>query len=137
MSVRKGDRTVGNLQVLELAKQLVKYTLERVASERCIPKKQRWVLGDKIASACLNAVTNIRKANSVLVQTHEDYMLRRKYQNEAHAELGALYALVDVALNIYPIPSSTVETWSNLIYDTDEKLKAWMRSDKERYKNVI
>lgn len=101
MSVRSGDRTQGKLEVLNLAMNLCTHTLRLCRTERYFPKSQRWLLTQKIASEAVDALTCIRKANATLVDGTEDhYRLRSGYQAEAHAHLGALYALVDIAYNM-------------------------------------
>ncbi len=136
MSVRKGDRTQGKLEVLNLAMNLCIHTLQLCKNEKYFPKSQRWLLTQKIAGEAVDQLTSIRKANATLLDGSEDrYRYRREQQTEAHAHLGALYALVDVAFNMNSgLGADQVAFWTGLIRDTDDKLKAWIRSDKERFK---
>ena len=136
MSVRKGDRTESDLEVLNCAKELALYTLRAVKNERLFPKNQRWIMSQKIANECVDAVTLIRMANSVWVDTDEDYKYRRSLQVQAHAHLGGLFSLVDLAYNFNDIDSAKIEYWTKLIHDTDSKLKSWMKSEKEKRKQV-
>lgn len=135
MSVRAGDRTQGKLEVLNLAMNLCTHTLRLCKNEKYFPKSQRWLFTSKLANEAVSAMTNIRKANATLLDGDEDhYKLRKTYQAEAHANLGALYALIDVAFNMGTgLDSGQVEYWTGLVRDTDEKLKAWIRSDKKTY----
>lgn len=134
MSVRKGDRAEGKLQVLELAEKLCIHSLQKCKNEKCFPKSQRWLLTQKIADEATNALICIRKANVTYPDGSEErYQYRREKQTEAHASLGALYALVDVAHQMNSgLDGDATEYWTKLIRDTDQKLQAWMRSDKER-----
>ena len=43
MSVRKGDRGEGKLQVLNKARELKKYSLARLKNEKTFPKSTRWL----------------------------------------------------------------------------------------------
>lgn len=135
MSVRKGDRTQGKLEVLNLAMSLCTHTLQLCKNEKYFPKSQRWMFTQKITSEAIDALTDIRKANATLVDgTEEHYRIRSEYQTKAHAHLGALYALADIAFNMNSgLSSDQVAYWTSLIRDTDEKLKAWIRSDKKIY----
>lgn len=87
MSVRKGDRGEGKLQVLNKARELKKYTLGLIKME----------------------------------------------QVKAHAHLDALLDLADDAYDAGYISGNQVEYWTGLILKTDDLLKAWIKSDKEKY----
>lgn len=135
MSVRKGDRTQGKLEVLNLAMNLCIYTLQLCRNEKYFPKSQRWLLTQKIANEAVDALACIRRANATFIDgTEERYQYRSGQQAEAHARLGALYALVDIAFNMNSgLGADQVEYWTGLIRDTDTKLKAWAKSDKKTH----
>lgn len=50
MSVRKGDRGEGKLQVLNKARELKKYTLGLIKSEKHFPKSTRWIYASPIVN---------------------------------------------------------------------------------------
>lgn len=137
MSVRKGERTEGNLQVLNLSMNLAKYTLQICSNEKVFPKKQRWVTTQKLVNECIDAVSCIRRANSVFVKTTEDYLYRRSQQIEARAHLSALLTLIDLSYQAFSIESHRIEYWTGLVYDTEEKLRAWTNSDWTRFGKYI
>lgn len=137
MSVRTGDRTQGKLQVLDLAMKLCVHTLQLCKNDKLFPKSQRWLLTSKIANEATEAMMCIRRANATMVD-EAHYETRRQYragqQMEAHARLASLIALIDVAYGMNStIGGDRVEYWTRLIVETDERLKAWMRSDSKRY----
>lgn len=137
MSVRKGDRTQGRLEVLDLAMKLCVHTLTLCKSEELFPKSQRWILTQKIANEAVDALACIRRANATLVDginIDERHNYRSRQQTEAHAHLGALYALVDIAYNMNKgIDGNRVANWTQMIVDTDDRLKAWMRANDNDY----
>lgn len=137
MSVRKGDREQGKLEVLNLAMNLCTHTLNLCKSDKLFPKSQRWLLTQKIANEAVDALTCIRRANATLVDgidIDERHTYRSRQQTEAHAHLGALYALVDIAYNMNDsIDGNRVANWTQLIVNTDDKLKAWIRANNEDY----
>lgn len=141
MSVRKGERSQGKLQVLNLAKHCCVYSLSLCRNERVFPKSQRWLITSKVANEAVEALTCIRRANSVLItlgpNMEEEYRYRSSQQLEAHAHLEALLSLIDVSFALNNIEPDRIQFWTKLIVDTDEKLKAWIRSDKERYFNLL
>ena len=137
MSVRKGDRTQGKLEVLKLATNLCIYTMQLCRNEKIFPKSQRWLLTQRIINEALDGMTCVRRANATLVgegtSAADNFRYRHGQQVEAHAHYGALYSLVDLAYNMGYIDSGRVENWTAMISDTDDKLKAWMRSNQNDY----
>ena len=136
MSVVKNKRTQGDLQVLNLSKNPLSHTMTKCKNETLFPKRQRWLLCNRLINASLEIVTNVREANAILVQTRFDYMLRREHQNKAHAELNSMYNLLEVALDFTPLSPSELEYWCTMVKETDDALKHWMRSDADRYKDI-
>ena len=135
MSVRKGDRGEGKLQVLNKARELKKYSLAIVKSEKNFPKSTRWLYASPIVNEVREACICIRHANSVYVTTEDEYNYRRMEQVKAHAHLDALLDLIDDAYDAGYISGKQVEYWTGLILHTDDLLKAWIKSDKEKHKS--
>jgi hypothetical protein len=141
MSVPVGKRGKGQLQVLNMVSQLSAYTVKALRNDQVIPKSSRWILASKIADECLGAYRNIRKANSVKVdsgadgpeEAWKDYLRRRRHQKKAYRNLEALLGLLDITYNAYCIPDYKICEWAGLAVETEEKLLAWMQSDKRRY----
>ena len=137
MSVRKGDRGEGKLQVLNKARELKKYSLGLIKNEKHFPKSTRWLYAKPIADEIRAACICIRHANSVYLSndiTREgEYRYRRGEQTKAHAHLDALLDLIDDAYDAGYITGKEVEYWTGLILQTDDLLKAWIKSDKENY----
>lgn len=133
MSVRTYDRTQGKLEVLEKCRILIEYSIPILKNENLFPKRDRWILTKPIVDELIGALVCIRRANSTFVVTDLDYRYRRQNQIEAHARLDAALSLIDIAFNVLNLEARRVEHWIGLILDTDDKLKSWMKSDKERY----
>lgn len=133
MSVRKGDRAEGKLQVLNCSLKLAEYTMQICRSEKIFPKSQRWIMSQRLVNECLDAVTCIRRANAVRVENESSRDYRRAQQMEAHSHICAMLSLIDLAHRVFDVELRRVEYWVQLAVDTDNKLVSWMRSDKERY----
>ena len=134
MSVRKGDRSEGNLQVLNLIRIVSAHTLQKCRSEKVFPKSSRWIMAKPIMDECLGALTCVRRANAVYVGDDADaWRYRRNQQVQAHSHLDALLSLIDLAFTSFNIDPDAVQYWTKITVEADEKLKAWMKSDKERY----
>lgn len=137
MSVRVGDRTEGTLGVLNEIKVLATYTIQACKQEKVFPKCSRWIMAKPIVDECISALTCVRRANAVLVQTKMDFDYRRNNQVQAHSHLDAMLSLVDLAYSAFDIETRKVEYWTGLILKADDKLKAWIKSDKERYQKIV
>lgn len=136
MSVRKGDRTESSFEVLTLMRNLSQYTIQAVGNERIFPKKSRWVVAQKIAQECIEAYSCIMGANSVWIDKdspEDEKKYRRSLQIQAHSHLQSLLALVDLAFVVYSFDGNKAEFWTKSVRDTDTKLKAWMKSEKEKF----
>ena len=133
MSVRTYDRTQGKLEVLDKCRVLIEHSIPILKNENLFPKRDRWILTKPIIDELIGALTCIRRANSTFVLTDADYKYRRQNQVEAHARLGAALSLIDIAFNVLNLEGRRVEYWVGLILETDDKLKSWMKSDRERY----
>jgi hypothetical protein len=133
MSVVKGYREVGNFRVFNEVMTLCKYTLRAVKSEKVFPKSYRWLLSQKIADEAVDAVACVKRANSVHVITQKDFDYRRDQQLRAYAHLEALLGLIDVAFNVLEINAHKIEFWTGLVITTENSLKNWSKSDKQRY----
>ena len=136
MSVRKGDRGEGKLQVLNKARELKKYSLAALKNEKHFPKSTRWLYASPIATEVREACICIRHANSVYVTNAEEYNYRRMEQVKAHAHLDALLDLIDDAYDAGYISGDKAEFWTGLILKTDDLLKAWIKSDKDKYQDM-
>ena len=97
MSVPKGKRTEGKLQVLVELQALCTYTIQICKNEKNFPKRDRWILTQHIVKLAVEAYTLARRANAVRVMTMEDYKLRRSYQIQCKSSLEALLGLIDIA----------------------------------------
>ena len=134
LSVRKGDRSEGTLQVLNDIRILSKYTIDRCRSEKVFPKSSRWVMAKPIMDECIGALTCVRRANAVFVGNEVDnWRYRRNQQVQAHSHIDALLTLIDLAYTSFNLEPHQVEYWTKLAVEADDKLKAWMKSDKDRY----
>jgi hypothetical protein len=94
MSVRTGDRSEGTLIILNKISRLGEYTIQICKSEKVFPKSSRWIMAKPIVDECVSALTCVRRANAVLVQTVTDYEYRRNQQVQAHSHLDAIEPLL-------------------------------------------
>lgn len=133
MSVRKGDRNEGKLQVLNKARALKTYTIDRA---KTFPKSTRWIYAAPIVNEIRAACISIRHANSVHFPSEyqKDNEYRRREQILAHASLDALLDLIEDAYAAHYISGDQLDYWTGLVVEADELLKAWIKSDTAKLK---
>ena len=113
-------------------------------NEKIFPKSNRWLLTQPIVNETVNAMNCIRRANATPLpneKTPEDIAkdnIRYRYnqQRSAYAHYEALLGMMDVAYAIMPIGGERMEYWTGLVIQTEEKLKAWQKSDKKRVSEI-
>lgn len=128
MSVRKYERREGTLEVLTRANILVQYTIRICKNDKIFPKNSRWLLATRIVNSALDGYSCIRRANALPLTNH----LRQELQEEAYSHLELLLSLINIAYDTYNIQTRRVEHWTKLTVETEIKLRAWMKSDKNR-----
>lgn len=137
MSVPKGCRTEGKLQVMIELQALCTYTIQICKNEKNFPKRDRWILTQHIVHHAVDAYSHARKANAVRVTTMEDYKLRREYQIRCRTSLEALLGMIEIAYMSLGLDGSRVEFWTKSVISAEEKLSAWRSGDRKRYKKLL
>lgn len=139
MSVRKNDRnrgSEGKLQVIEYSKNLVKYTHDRVKSD-IFPKSERWMTAKNIWDMCIGAHTSIIRANAIRVDSRIDAEQRLLLEKEAIGYLDALISLLDVIHVLGMISDDRCDFWTGLATDTQNLVKAWLKSNRREYQSYL
>lgn len=128
MSVRKYERKQGHLEVLTRANILAQYTLRICTNDKIFPKKARWMMSNRIVNEALDAFGCIKRANA-LPLFHKE---RSELQAEAKSHLECLLSYMDLAYDVYNIPTRKIAYWTELVVMTEDKLKHWVESDRKR-----
>ncbi len=136
MSVIVPDRKEGKLEVLEKIAELYDYSSTLCQGEKWFPKRTRWLLANRILNGVIDAGEAVAMANSLSLDSIEDYALRREYQAAAKAHLFRVLYLVELAYKDKGnhVSGRQTDHWTELIENALKKLAAWVRSDKERKK---
>jgi len=137
MAVVKGNRQEGKLEVITKCRILCAYTIQVCRSEKIFPKKNRWLLTQKIVNEALESMTCLRIANSVRVQVRSDYDFRRAKQIEAYGHLEALLTLIDLAYEALSIETARIENWTKAVLETEGLLQRWRKADRGYYRDII
>lgn len=133
MSVPEGKRTESKLAVQTKSKALALYTVTICGNEKIFPKRDRWVVTNRIVSTALTIMEEVDVANDIYVSTKGDFELRRKSQTIALSSTAKLLGLMELAYIKYGIEGKRIQYWTGLVLEVRELVKKWRKSDKDRY----
>ena len=133
MSVPKGCRTEGKLQVLTDLQALCVYTIQICKNEKNFPKRDRWILTAPIVKCAVKAYAKVLEANAIVVVKLDDYMMRRKCQIQARKKLKAMLGLIEIAYTTLSLEDDRLEYWTGYVKNCLELLSKWRAADRKRY----
>lgn len=137
MSVRKGDRDEGDLQVIDASRILLDYTYDRVKDKNIFSKADRWPLAKEIFDCALQARACICRANDIRVESRQEAEDRLGLEKLALGYLGTLETLIDLCDLKGKISENRTEYWTGLVVNTLIPLKGLLKKDRRRYKEYI
>ena len=134
MSVIKSKRTTSDMEFIATARKLEIYTIQKCVN---FPKRYTFYVSQPIANAATRIYEDVKRANSIYPTNQHEVQIRRDCFIRANAELQSLISQLEVAQEIFGIDMETLRVWMDII-DTEIRLvKAVMKSDRERYKNIL
>lgn len=136
MSVPKAKRGEGRLEVLTKALELADYTRQVCKSEKTFPKRDRWLLTQRIVSESLEIAMHIRKGNTIRVERESDFLERRQHQQEAMESCEWLLTLVDMAYRDPDIgvDGKRAEYWTGLVLEVERLISGWRKADRDAWR---
>ncbi|MBR0172309.1 MAG: four helix bundle protein [Lachnospiraceae bacterium] len=119
------------LSVITKAKDLCSYIL--TVTEKS-PKRFRFTLVSKLQNYALNLIENLYRANEVFLTKGDLRAIekRREYQHQAMTECKLLSYMALVAREQGAILPKQYEQITAKVYDVQNLLGAWMKSDDKR-----
>jgi len=134
MSVIKSKRTTSDMEFIATARKLEIYTIQKCVN---FPKRYTFYVSQPIANSATRIYEDVKRANSIYPTNQHEVQIRRDCFIRANAELQSLISQLEVAQEIFGIDMETLRVWMDII-DTEIRLvKAVMKSDRERYKNIL
>ena len=133
MTVPEGKRTKSKLDFHTKAIELAVYTKQICNNNNIFPKRDRWILANRLVDASVAILVNVVKANGVFVSSRETYEKRLAYQRLARDATLEMLALMDFAYAVYPIGGRRMGHWTKLVSDERKLILAWMKSDRDRF----
>ena len=133
MSVIRSARSVSEVQFLHTARELQIYTIQKCVG---FPKRYTFYVSQPLAAVATRIYEDVKRGNSIYPTNQHEVQLRRDYFLQALAELQNLISQVEVAYELFRFDANIMEHWMELV-DTEMKLvKALLKSDKSRYKDL-
>lgn len=114
MSVPENRRKESKLAVQTKAKELAYYTVRICSNEKVFPKRDRWIITNRIVSTVLTIMEEVDVANDIFVSTKGDFELRRKSQTIAFSSTAKLLGLMELAYIKYAIEGNTYGVMKNM-----------------------
>lgn len=136
MAVPEYMRSLGRLKVITSAYKNCVHTLTVCKSEKNFPKRDRWILTNRIIDAANGILQCCIMANNINVKTASDYELRRQYQMQAKGHAMNQLALMRLAFEVLSLEISE-EHWIQLVDDVITLLTGWMDSDRRKHDHLL
>lgn len=133
MSVVRSKRGESEVEFLHTARELEMYSIRKYVN---FPKRFTFYLSQPIANIATRIYENVKKANSIYPTNQHEAQMRRDYLLTANAELFNLVSQVEVAHEMFGLEPNVMAYWSEIIEKEVRLVKALMKKDKERYKNL-
>ena len=133
MSVIKSNRAESEMECIYNARELELFTLRKCSS---FPKSFLFLKTESIAKLAVSIHSHVKQANSIYPLNQEEVQKRRNHLIDANAELNDLIGALEVAQELFGINMSVMKSWSQLIEKEIRLVKAVMKKDRERYKDL-
>lgn len=136
MSVVKSKRSESNIEFLNTAREVEIFYLKILAQK---PKKYKAFLSDELIRLSADTYNNAKAANSIYPASADDAKLRRQYMLKAYCSNQMVISQTEVLYAVCQSDALSIkelEQIAHKLYDLDKLLKAVIKKDKERYKDL-
>ena len=133
MSVIKSKRSTSDMEFLYNARKLQIHTIKKCVN---FPKRYTFYVSQPIAECATRIHEYVKCANSIYPLNQHEVQMRRDYFLRANAELNNLVSQIEVANELFGIDMDSLKYWMDIVELEIRLVKAVMKSDRERYKNL-
>lgn len=133
MSVIKSKRSTSPIEFLHTARELELYTIKKAVG---FPKRYTFYVSQPLTHTATNVHKLVKMGNSVYPTNQHEVQIRRDYFLKALAELQALVSQIEVATQLFPITGDQLRFWMDMVNREDRLIRAVLKREKERYKNI-
>ncbi len=136
MSVPQGMRSRSKLEAAIKARELAAHTIRITSNPKKFPVEFRELLGKSYAEVALKIFNSCWAANNIRVTNRAAWEKRKELQDEAARACVVLLADIDLGAEVYKLPTKRVESWSNMVIETLDLIRAWRDADQKRYGKI-
>lgn len=133
MSVIKSNRSESEMEFIHTARQLQIYSIQKCVG---FPKRYTFYVSQPIADMATKIHDYVKCANSVYPLSQHEAQIRRGYLLRANALLNSLVSQLEVAAELFGIEPDTMQYWMQIVEKEIRLVKAVLKKDKERYKDL-
>ena len=136
MSVPASQRSHSKLEVILMARHLAAYTIKITKNQNVfLPDYNNGITND-IISIAKSIYVDCWTANNIYVTYREDWLERKKLQENAARNCNNLLALIQLAQEVFHLKTKRIKYWGQKTIDVRNKIRAWSSSDSKRYSLV-
>lgn len=133
MSVIKSKRNTSTMEFLATARKLQIYTIQKCVN---FPKRYTFYVSQPLANAATRVYEYVKCANSIYPLNQHEAQLRRDCLIKANAELNSIASQLEVAQELFGIDMETLMYWAEMVNTEIKLVKAVMKNDRDRYKDL-
>ena len=133
MAVIKSKRSTSEMEFLATARKLEIYTIQKCVN---FPKRYTFYVSQPIANAATRIYENVKRGNSIYPLNQHEVQMRRDYFLNAYIELQSMVSQIEVAQELFGIEMETMKYWMEIIISEIRLVRAVLKNDRERYKNL-
>lgn len=133
MSVIKSNRAESEMEFIHTARQLQIHTIQKCVN---FPKRYTFYVSQPIAECATRIHEYVKCANSIYPLNQHEVQMRRDYLLRANAELNSLVSQLEVANELFGIEGDKMKYWMEIVEKEIRLVKAVMKKDRERYKDL-
>ena len=133
MSVIKSKRKPSDMAFLYNARQLQIHTIKKCVN---FPKRYTFYISQQIANCATRIHENVKLGNSIFPTNQHEVQMRRDYFLQANAELYNLVSQIEVANELFGLEADSMIYWMDMIEEEIRLVKAVIKKDRERYKEL-
>ena len=136
ISVNKSQRD-DKSDVCYLATQLELKVIRMTMNEKYFPKRARFVISNKIIECATDLAANFIAANDIFPNNENKLEIREKYQVIGKSRFVSLKHELNVAHQLFNIPSGVMDEVFDLISQIDKKYSNWFKSGRKVLKREL
>ena len=134
MSVIRSKQNESELEFLRTARNLQIYTVQKCVNT--IPKRYTFYVGTGLAESAASIYQNAKRGNSIYPLNQHEVQIRRDYFLRAYAELQSLVSQIEVAYELLHFDEKVLHEWAALINSEMKLIRAVIKKDRQRYKDL-